>query len=120
MTGAILGIDYGDRHIGLAIASSPLAEPLATINKTEFSIRIRKIIAEHQIQSLVVGNCPEDFLADIRKLGLPVYQVDETLTTIDATKALFHTTQTRRKSLIHAASAAVILQSWLDSRPPNR
>jgi putative transcription antitermination factor YqgF len=120
MTGNILGIDYGDKHIGLALASSPLAEPLTTINKSDFPGQIGKILEKHQIQAVVIGDCPQDFLADIKKLGLPVHQVDETLTTVDATKNLFHTTQTRRQTLIHAASAAVILQSWLDSGPPNR
>ena len=120
MSGAVLGIDYGDKHIGLAVATSPLAEPLTTINNSDFLVSIKKIISEHHIQSIVVGNCPEDFLAEISKLGLLVYQVDETLTTIDAAKALFHTTQSRRKSLIHAASAAIILQSWLDSHLYNR
>jgi len=120
MSGTILGIDYGDKHIGLALAASPIAEPLTTINKDDFPAQLKKIIAKYQIEELVIGNCPPGFLADIRKLGLPVHQVDETLTTIDATRALFHTTQSRRKSLIHAASAAVILQSWLDSQSSNK
>ena len=56
----VLGLDYGERRIGLAI-SDPLgiiAMPLTTIdrNKTEHLIsKISEIVSEKKITSIVVG-----------------------------------------------------------------
>jgi len=109
-----LCLDYGDKHIGVAIATSPLAEPLATFDIKIIFHKLPEIIKEHTIGEIIVGNCPNDFLTELKVFSLPVIQVDETLTTKDATAALFHTTKSRRKAQIHAVSAAIILQSYLD------
>lgn len=110
-----LCLDYGDKNIGLAIATSPLAEPLATFDIKIIFQKLPEFIHKYQIGELVVGNCPDDFLHKLQSFGLPVTQVDETLTTVDATKLLLHTTQTRRKQKIHEVSAALILQNYLDN-----
>ena len=109
-----LGLDYGDKHIGVAIATSPLADPLATYDTKDILRKMPELIKNHDIHKIIIGNCPEDFLNKIKELGREVILVDETLTTVDATKALFHTTKSRRKAQIHAVSAAIILQSYLD------
>lgn len=109
-----LGIDYGDKHIGVALATGPLASPLATFPTSNATASLKKEIEKHQINKIVVGDCPEEFLTQIRTLGVEVIQTDETLSSHDARQALLHTTQTRRRELEHQASAAVILQTFLD------
>lgn len=111
-----LGLDYGLSHIGVAIATSPLAEPLTTID-TKHSIQlIKDLIKKHSVDEIVIGDAPPDYLKDI---GIPVHIVDETLTSHDARESLFHTTQKRRQLNEHSVAAALILQSFLDSRYQN-
>jgi len=110
-----LCLDCGGKHIGVAIATSPLAEPLATYDTSQIFNILPSLITHHSITRIVIGNSPGEFFHKLKLLGVEVVQVDETLTTVDATKALFHTTKSRRKAQIHSASAAIILQSYLDT-----
>ncbi len=110
-----LGLDYGEKHVGVALATGSLAEPLTTID-TSHSLRlIKQLMQKHDIDAIVAGDCPEKFLNKLSQLGLPVHQADETLSTYDATQSLLHTTQSRRKTTEHAVAAALILQHWLDA-----
>lgn len=113
-----LGLDYGAVKTGVALATGPLAEPLATI-KTEKAIQlIKELINTHNIDSIVVGDCPEIFLDKLSDLAV-VHRVDETLSSHDARQSLLHTSQKKRRIAEHSAAAAVILQNWLDSNPGN-
>jgi putative transcription antitermination factor YqgF len=119
-----LGLDYGTKHIGVAIATGPLAEPLTTLSTDKSIQLIKALVDKHDIKGLVIGVSDEashptvsELSKQLSFLNLPVYLIDETLSSHDARVALMHTTQTRRKDLEHAASAALILQSWLDSHP---
>ncbi|MDO8488068.1 MAG: RuvX/YqgF family protein [bacterium] len=109
-----LGLDYGESHVGVALAEGNLAEPLDTISRKSALQLIKQLVVKHQIEELVVGECPDQFLNDLAGLGLPVHTVDETLSSQDAIQMLLHTTKIRRKNLQHAAAATVILQNWLD------
>jgi len=93
-----------------------LAEPLATYDIKNIFKEVPKIVEKYDIRKIIIGNSPQEFLRKLKTLGIEVIQVDETLTTVDATKALFHTTKSRRKAQIHAASAALILQNYLDTQ----
>lgn len=122
-----LGIDFGLSHLGLSIAQSPLAEPLA--EKTyqtldQAASYILRLCQDHQIEVLVLG-LPEGKLAPrVREFGfmlsrlanLPVYYQDETLSTIEAKQKLLaaHTPQKKRRQN-HSAAAALILQDYLDT-----
>lgn len=108
-----LGIDYGAVKIGVALATGPLAEPLTTI-KTEKALQsIKLLINKHNIDSVVVGDCPEFFLNKLSDLAI-VHQADETLSSYDARQSLLHTSQKKRRLSEHAVSATIILQNWLD------
>ncbi len=107
-----LGLDYGNEHVGVAIATTPLAEPLTTLSTKRSLQLIKDLIKKHSIDEVVIGDCPSDYLKGI---DIPVHIVDETLTSHDAREYLLHTTQSKRRSLEHAVSAALILQSYLDS-----
>lgn len=107
-----LGLDYGLAHVGVAIATTPLAQPLTTI-PTKSSLRlIKELIKKHYIDELIIGDCPSEYVSHF---DIPVHIVDETLTSHDARESLSHTTKSKRHNLEHAVSAALILQSWLDS-----
>ncbi|MEK7091267.1 MAG: RuvX/YqgF family protein [Patescibacteria group bacterium] len=109
-----LGIDYGAVKTGVALATGPLAEPLTTV-KTEKALQsIKLLLGKHNIDSIVVGDCPDFFLDKLSDLAV-VHQADETLSSHDARQFLFHTSQKKRRVNEHAVSAAIILQNWLDS-----
>lgn len=111
-----LGLDYGEKHVGVALAQGPLAEPLQTLPRSSVIKLLKTLIVKYTIDALIIGDCPESFLNQLSQLGLPIHQVDETLSTIDATLSMLHTSQSRRRNLEHAAAAALILQNWLDFR----
>lgn len=53
----ILGIDYGEKRIGLAISdeSQTLARELMILSPNEFWQKILSLIEEHQVSTIVVG-----------------------------------------------------------------
>lgn len=135
----IIGLDIGDRRIGVAI-SDPLGITAAGIEaiertNTQADLRAVKEIAErHGAVELVlgfpmnmdgtVGPQAEKVRAFGRKLaqvtGLPVVYEDERLTTISAIRTL--TVQGvktgKNKALVDMQSAAIILQKFLDRKSP--
>lgn len=99
--GTVLGIDLGERRIGLAVADRDgfAARPLATVNRarskavSEDARTLARIVAEQRVEELVVG-LPLDANGDTgpmaraaldwanalgERLGLPVTMRDERL-----------------------------------------
>ena len=133
----VLGLDYGERRIGLAI-SDPLgiiAMPLTTIdrNKTAHLIsQISEIVSEKKITSIVVGlpltlkghysKQTEIVLAFINKLKsnlqIPIVSIDERLSTVAAKKSLqIQNVKTgHEKGRVDETAAAIFLQEYLDSQ----
>ncbi len=109
-----LGVDYGEAKVGVARAEGPLAEPLDTFDTGMALHELMLLTKKLAIDEIVIGDCPDEFLQMIKGWGLPVHQVDETLSSHDARQALLHKTQKKRREDEHAVSAAIILQSWLD------
>ena len=104
---SILGIDYGRRRIGLAIASlsARLSKPLTTlerINRNEDMRRLRELVREHDVKQIVVGlpllldgtrgemaEEAERFAQRARKqIDVPVEMQDERLTSWEAERLL--------------------------------
>jgi len=133
-----LGIDLGSKRIGIAISdrSGTIASPLTMIQRSGSARRdheaIRKLAIEEEVEMLVVGlplnmngsSGPQAkaAIAEARVLatvvGVPVITFDERRTTVTADRALIEAgigAQARRK-LVDKVAAAVILQTWLDSR----
>ncbi|KKQ97681.1 MAG: hypothetical protein UT24_C0010G0017 [Candidatus Woesebacteria bacterium GW2011_GWB1_39_12] len=125
----ILGIDYGRKKIGLALADSEsdLAEPYRVIrfNLIEEAIKIiEKVVQVEQVGQVVVGISEgkmaeetKNFGKKLRdKLGIPVTFQDETLTTQDAQRLSIEAgiKRKKRKNLEDAYSAALILQDYLN------
>ncbi len=136
----ILAVDYGDARTGLAICDQGelLASPVGVLH----SRRMEQVLAEtaaaareHRAGRIIVGNpinmngtrgprselCAE-FARQLQELtGLPVLLWDERSTTVSATQYL-NATDTRgkkRKAVIDAVAATIILESYLAYRKNN-
>lgn len=124
----LLGIDYGQKKIGLAISEGRLAEPLKVLKYEELDILIKKIlviIENESIKKIIVGISEGKMASKTKKFGqklegiinVPVIFQDETLTTQDAQKLAIEgkINRKKRKSLEDAYAATLILQSYLDT-----
>ena len=133
----ILGVDYGDSRIGIAV-SDPFgwtAQGLETIgakNGIEDILgKIQGFINNYKVERIVVGfpknmngtigprgEKTDEFIKIIEdKFGLPVIKWDERLTTVAAQKVMIETNvkKSKKKGLIDTISATYILQGYLDS-----
>lgn len=123
----ILGIDWGKSKIGISISYFKFAEPLAVIKGREeekLMSKIKEIVKNHEIKKVVVGisesrsaDETEDFIGLLQKLlEIPVERWDETLTTQDAQRLSIEAglSRVKRKKLLDAFSATLMLQSYLD------
>lgn len=140
-----LGIDFGERRIGLALSDPEgrFALPLTTLERQtdrRAIYRIADLAREETVELLVIGEPHQpdgrpstthervhrfgDRLA--RVTGLPVRWVDETLTTVEAAARLAAAGRDRPRrdpGRRDAVAAQLILQEALDSlaregRPP--
>lgn len=118
----ILGVDYGRKKIGLAIAEASLAEPLGVVNSLA---EVKKIIQTKNIEKVVVGvsegRSAKEAKEFGRKLqqesGLKIVFQDETLSTHEAQtfSQAAGMKRKKRRQLEDAFAATLILQSYLDN-----
>lgn len=133
----ILSIDYGDVRTGVAVCDKleMLASPVTVIhekNAENLADRIAEIACEKHAELLVLGlpknmDGTEGFRAENcrlfasvlqQKINLPLDFEDERLTTVSAHNAL-NLTDTRgkkRKEIVDAVSAVIILEDYLRKR----
>ena len=133
----ILGLDHGDRHIGLAL-SDPLmltAQPLGHYvlrGESENRKYFRDLVNRHEVGGIVVGfplrmdgspgtrvEKTRDFASWLGSVcGLTVEFWDERLTTQQAVGIMQEQRVRSRdkKRVEHQISAALILQGYLDHR----
>ena len=130
-----LGIDFGERRIGLAISDSEgrMAVPQGVlIRETDrrAAYQIAALAREEQVRRLVLGEPigldgssgknverVRRFGARLEKAtGLPVFFVDEALTTVEAAQRLAEIGMDRRHrpELRDAVAAQILLQQALD------
>ena len=135
----ILGLDIGDRRIGVAI-SDPLGITAAGLEcierknmQTDLSA-VKHVSERHGAVQIVVGlpqnmdgtfgEQAEKVKSFARKLarvtGLPVVYEDERLTTVSAIRTLttLGVKTGHNKDLVDIQSAAIILQKFLDRKEP--
>lgn len=134
--GAVLGLDPGQRRIGVALApaGSGLAIPLTVLDRdSDWSASLAALVAEHSVADLVVGlpvsldgteraaaAGARSFAEELQAhLGLPVHFVDERLSTAAASRALTAAGAggRRQRAVVDRSAAAVILQQYLDAAP---
>lgn len=119
-----LGIDFGEKHLGLALADGPLAEPFGEkFNNQGFMSFLQKLVEIEKIEKVIVG-MPEGRLEPtVKEFGnaikehvrIPVIFADETLSSQEARQKLIAAGAGRiKRRQIHAAAAALILQQYLD------
>jgi len=134
----VLGVDYGDRHIGLAL-SDPLLITAQPLGSYELAGRddadgayFRGLVAKHEISEIVVGNplrmdgssgtrtdTTRRFAAWLeRAVGRPVVLVDERLTTQQALKTLGDgkLRGQKKKDWEDRIAAVIILSTYLERK----
>ena len=124
-----LAIDFGLRHLGLAVNFGLLVEPLGQIDYLELEkvlIKIKKICEEHKIEKIVIGVSEGKMAKETRRFGqklkkqinLPIIFQDETLTSQEAKQRLIESKVKKKKRATadHQVAAALILQAFLDNQ----
>lgn len=134
----VLGVDLGSRRIGVAVSSGSVATPYEVIervgDRAREHERLLDLAAEVGAERIVVGlplsldgsvgpaaRGVLDEVAELRaRTGLPVDTYDERLTTVTAERALAAggVRGPARRKVVDKLAAAVMLQGWLDGRPP--
>jgi putative Holliday junction resolvase len=136
----VLGLDLGSRRVGVAISDSDgrLATPYEVIDRSgdraTDHARVAALVAETGAGAVVVGMpysldgsvgpAGERVLDEVdqlrRALDVEVHIHDERLTTVSAQRQLREAgvSSRRGRAVVDSLAAAVLLQSWLDSRAP--
>ncbi|NOZ75170.1 MAG: Holliday junction resolvase RuvX [FCB group bacterium] len=132
--GRTLGLDHGDTRIGLALSdpTGVIARPFKTLvwkNLSRFTAEIKAIIEEWEITQLVVGlpvnmsgeetaqtEKVKKFITLLESFNLPVFTIDERLSSISAQKALVRqeVKTGHNKAAVDSTAAAIFLQQFLD------
>ena len=134
--GRVLGIDYGDSRIGLAM-SDPLkiiASPFKTIRNegNEKCLQVfQSLIKDKDVEAIVVGlpmglkgqetaqtKKVREFADLLYALKLPIHLEDERLSSVSAEKSMIQQNikTGHNKGLIDQRAAAIILQQFLDKQ----
>ena len=132
----ILGIDFGDKRMGVAICDSDerMAVSVSTVQvkgAKDAATKASALVRERGAEKIVVGmperaggfrgeRCEktEFFLSFLRELvDIPVVTEDERYTTVQAHTMLFETGLDNRSHVncVDALSAQLILQAYLDA-----
>lgn len=132
----VLGFDFGLKRIGLATGQTitGTASPLVTlqaVNQSPDWAGIETRIREWKPDALIVGipylldgsesditRAARNFSKELeRRFRLPVFTVDESLSSFEAEQQLKQDTKIAKhnKHEVDRMAAAIIVQSWLDS-----
>jgi len=131
----ILGLDVGERRIGVAAADerTRVALPIAVLERRNISAdleAIARLVQEQAAEAVVVGlpislngslgpqtQAVKAFAEELSaRLALPVQYWDERLSTAEAQHRLAKVGHRGRRARLDALAAAIVLQSYLDSR----
>jgi putative Holliday junction resolvase len=132
----LLGLDLGEKTIGLALSDPGLmvASPVSTIRRVKFTLdaqELLKLVEARQVGGLVLGlplnmdgtegpRCQSvrQFAANLTKLkDLPILFWDERLSTVAVEREMISADLSRgkRAKVVDQAAAAFILQGVLDA-----
>ncbi len=133
----ILAIDYGNKRVGIAVTDElqMIASPHSTVSSAEIFVFLKKYFAEENVERIVVGKPTQmngtdsesmqfvtSFVKQFSKLfpTMPLDMVDERFTSKMASAVIAQSGMGKKsrqdKSLIDKVSAAIILQSYLESK----
>lgn len=137
----ILGLDYGNKRIGVAVCDELgiTAQGLATIarkNRQQDLEEIARFIRTYNVEKIVIGypirldgtegiQCEKisKFASLLEStFSLPIIKWDETLSTKEAEEILIRANMRRdkRKNIVDRVAASLILQGYLDSRESHK
>jgi len=137
----IFAVDYGDSHTGIAASDAleMLATPLCIVHEKDFAVCADKVAAEIKSgggELAVVGNpvnmngsfgprsekCRQFAELLRERLDIPVEMWDERSTTVTAHERMNEVNKRgkKRKAVIDAVAAAVILENYLAYRRNRR
>jgi putative Holliday junction resolvase len=133
-----LGLDLGSKRIGVAL-SDPLgitAQPLTVLQSAGTQkdiIAIGELVNQHEVTQVIVGlplnmdgtessttQKVREFTSKLsQKLNVPVFFVDERLTSKQAERAMIEgdVRREKRREKIDKVAAALLLQSALEKAP---
>ncbi len=135
--GRVLGIDHGQRRIGVALSDELglTVQPLLTFEHTSLRQDVRslaRLCRRYTCSDVVIGwpihmsgdrstraNEVEQFAQALRaQIAIPVHLWDERLSTAEAHRHLDAAGRRPRdrKDVIDQVAAMLILESWLDAR----
>lgn len=122
-----LGIDYGTRNIGVAIAEIGIAIPHRIYDHEEFFLELHKLVESRKIKVIVVGEAigydaygkqKKMFQKAIERIqktvpGITVEIQDEDLTTFEAQESLG---KLHSDEHLDDIAASIILQRFIDKK----
>ena len=125
--GQILGIDYGEKRVGIAI-TNPLniPMPLETVESSRIMDRIKELLDEYEIDLIVVGNpmvgkrkkMVEIFIEELKRdLNVRVVEWDESFTSRRAEEIMQRMKKkpSRDRGAVDRIAASIILEEYLSS-----
>jgi putative Holliday junction resolvase len=133
----ILSLDHGTRRIGVALSDEMkiIASPLEFIPSEPFEnviARLGEIIREKEVELILIGmprnmdgtygpaaQKVKEFIASLQThIATPIKTWDERLTSAQANRVLLqgNVRRDQRKQNVDKMAAAILLQSFLDSR----
>jgi len=133
----ILALDHGSKRIGVAISDElkVIAQPLEYIPAEPFAnfiVRLKELIREKEVDLILLGmprNMDgsygsaalkvQEFAAVLKEnVAVPITTWDERLTSAQAQRYLIsgNVRRQERKEKVDKMAAAILLQSYLDSR----
>ncbi len=140
MSGALLGLDLGEKRIGVAFvpAGTTIAFPVKTIEvkgREQVLAQIQKLILEYKAEKVVVG-LPKTLKGEMgiaaqkrvqevewyqSRITVPMVMWDERLSSKEVERMLISAdvSRERRREVIDQLAAQRILQNYLDSTIAN-
>ncbi len=122
----ILGLDYGDKRIGIAVSdeSQTFARELSILSPKEFWKSIRDLILEHEIETIVLGmplNMSGQATEKTREVGIFKTRLESQVSTkVEVMDERLSSQMAEhisgRKNNIDSLAAQIFLQNWLDRR----
>jgi putative Holliday junction resolvase len=132
----ILALDHGTRRIGVAVSDELkiIAQPLEYIPAepfADFVKRLKEILRDKEVELILIGmprnmdgtygpatHKVQEFITALKnEITVPLKQLDERLTTVQAQRSLLQANVRRnqRKEKVDKTAAAILLQSYLDA-----
>lgn len=129
----MLGVDLGDRRIGIAISNPDrtIASPIEVLQRSPQLHRdLAGLVAEWEATAVVVGlplsldgtvgPAASKVLAEVEAMAatieVPIDTYDERLTTVSAERMMTDAglDSRRQRKVVDKIAAAILLQGWLD------